>query len=350
MKRIALVGFGFMGRTHYGAWKKCRGAKVVAVCVTNLAHLSAKVEGNIAGVADNAKLPKSVRLYDDFARLLRDGGFDIVDITTPTALHADMTVAALKAGYHVLCEKPMALTLRDCDRMLAAAKRAKRELLVAQCVRFFPEYAYVRELVRSGRYGKVVAADFSRFIAPPKWSPKGSDWFFDEKRSGGVLFDVHVHDADFIAGTFGKPRRVQMAVHRNARGFADHTSTTYFYRDAFVTSDSSFAASASLKWEATGRVFFEKATVSFGPFLKAPLTVYPEEGKAFSPRLKSKTGYEAEVEYFLARVEGRPGERILTAKDARDSIALLLKERVSALFVADRREHSVSRNDDGLVR
>ena len=58
MKRVALVGFGFMGRTHYGAWKKCRGAKVVAVCVTNLAHLSAKVEGNIAGVADNARLPK----------------------------------------------------------------------------------------------------------------------------------------------------------------------------------------------------------------------------------------------------------------------------------------------------
>ena len=349
MKRVALVGFGFMGRTHYGAWKKCRGAKVVAVCVTNLAHLSAKVEGNIAGVADNAKLPKSVRLYDDFARLLGDGGFDIVDITTPTSLHADMTVAALRAGYHVLCEKPMALTLRDCDCMLAAAKRAKRELLVAQCVRFFPEYAYVRELVRSKRYGKVIAADFSRFIAPPKWSPKGADWFFDETRSGGVLFDVHVHDADFIAGTFGRPKRLRSVVHLNGRGFADHTSTTYFYRDAFVTSDSSFAASASLKWEATGRVFFEKATVSFGPFLKAPLTVYPSDGKAFSPRLPSKTGYEAEVEYFLAQVEGRLSERILTAKDARDSIALLLKERVSALLVADRRERSVSRNDDRLV-
>ena len=330
MKRVALVGFGFMGRTHYGAWKKCRGAKVVAVCVTNLAHLSAKVEGNIAGVADNARLPKSIRLYDDFARLLKDGGFDIVDITTPTALHADMTVAALKAGYHVLCEKPMALTLRDCDRMLAAAKRAKRELLIAQCVRFFPEYAYVRELVRSGRYGKVVAADFSRFIAPPKWSPKGTDWFFDETRSGGVLFDVHVHDADYVAGTFGRPRRVQMVVHRNTKGFIDHTSTTYFYKDSFVTSDSSFAASSSLKWEATGRVFFEKATVSFGPFLKAPLTVYPDEGKAFSPKLGSKTGYEAEIAYFLKQVSGRLKSRILTAEDARGSIALLLRERSAA--------------------
>ena len=94
--------------------------------------------------------------------------------------------------------------------------------------------------------------------------------------------------------------------------------------------DSSFAAAASLVWEASGRVFFEKATVFFGPFYKAPLTVYPDEGKPFSPKLPSKTAYEAEIEYFLGMVEGRRQKRILTAKDARDSIALLEAERRSA--------------------
>ena len=331
MKRVALVGFGFMGRTHYGAWKKCRGAKVVAVCVTNLAHLSAKVEGNIKGAADNSALPKSVRVFDSYEKLLASGGFDIVDLTVPTHLHAEMAIAALKAGFHVLCEKPMALSVRDCDRMLAAAKRAKRELLVAQCVRFFPEYAFVRGLVASGRYGKVVAADFTRYIAPPKWSAKGSNWFFDEKKSGGVLFDVHIHDLDYIAGTFGRPKIVSAAFHRNAKGVVDHTTATLACGDALITTDSSFAPSSSFVWEGSGRVFFEKATVYFGPFYKRPLTVYPETGKPFSPKLKSETGYEAEVRYFLAQVEGRLRERILTAKDARDSIALLLKEREAAL-------------------
>ena len=330
MKKVAIVGFGFMGKTHYGAWKKCRGAKVVAICDANLSQLTAKVQGNIKGAADNTAVPKSVKVYEDFGAMLAAGGFDIVDITLPTLLHPKMSIAALKAGYHVLCEKPMALELKDCDRMLAAAKTAKRQLLIAHCVRFFPENAYVRELVESGRYGKVIAADFTRFIAPPKWSPKGADWFFDEKKSGGVLFDAHVHDADYIAGTFGRPKALTASFHRNARGFVDHTTATFFYKDALITSDSSFAAAASLVWEASGRVFFEKATVYFGPFYKTPLMVYPDEGKPFSPKLPSKTGYEAEIEYFLGMVESRKQKRILTAKDARDSIALLEAERRSA--------------------
>ncbi len=330
MKKVAIVGFGFMGRTHYGAWKKCRGAKVVAVCDANLAQLTAKVVGNIKGAADNTTLPKSVKVYDDFDKMLSVGGFDIVDITLPTLLHPKTTIAALKAGYHVLCEKPMALKLKDCDRMLAVAKAAKRQFLVAQCVRFFPENIYVRELVRSGKYGKVVAADFTRFISPPKWSPKGADWFFDEKQSGGVLFDVHVHDADYILGTFGNPAAVSAVFHRNAKGYVDHTTATFRYADAIITSDSSFVAASSLVWEASGRIFFEKATVYFGPFYKKPLTVYPEDGKAFSPQLPKATGYEAEIRYFLKQVERGAAGDVLTAKDARDSIALLAVERKSA--------------------
>ena len=330
MKRIAIVGYGFMGKTHYGAWRKCRGAKVVAICDANLSQLTAKVEGNIKGAADNSAVPKSIRVYEDFDAMLATGGFDIVDITLPTLLHPKTAIAALQAGCHVMCEKPMALELKDCDRMLAAAKSAKRQLLIAQCVRFFPENAYVRELVESGKYGKVVAADFTRFIAPPKWSPKGADWFFDEKKSGGVLFDVHIHDADYVAGTFGRPKEVRTVAHRNACGFVDHTTTTYLYKDMFVTSDSSFAPAASLVWEGSGRVFFEKATVYFGPFYKQPLTVYPETGKPFSPKLPKETGYEAEIRHFLGQVEGRRQERIITAEDARDSVALVLAERKSA--------------------
>ena len=128
----------------------------------------------------------------------------------------------------------------------------------------------------------------------------------------------------------GRPKALTAAFHRNAKGFVDHTTATFEYKGALITSDSSFAAAASLVWEASGRVFFEKATVYFGPFYKAPLTVYPEDGKPFSPKLPSKTGYEAEIEYFLGMVEGRRQKAILTAKDARDSIALLEAERRSA--------------------
>ena len=331
MTRVAIVGFGFMGKTHYGAWRKCRRAKVVAVCEASRAQLSAKVEGNIAGVADNGPLPADVRIYETLDALLAAGGFDVVDVTLPTPLHPGTVLAALKAGFHVLCEKPMALSLKDCDRMLAAAKAARRQLLVAHCVRFFPENAYVRRLVRSGRYGKVVAADFSRFIAPPKWSPKGADWFLDEQKSGGVLFDVHIHDADYVLGLFGRPESVSSVAHRNGRDFVDHTSTAYRYGDGkVVTSSSSFAAASSFVWEASGRLFLERATVCFGPLFKSPLTVYPDGGRPFVPSLPKETGYEAEIRYFLRQVErGAPGD-VLTAEDGRDAVALVLAERKSA--------------------
>ena len=332
MKKIAIVGFGFMGRTHLGAWKKCPGAKVVAVCDSNLAQLSAKVTGNIKGAADNSALPRSVKVWADFDEMLAAGGFDVVDITLPTPLHARMAIAALKAGFHVLCEKPMALSLRDCDAMLAAAKGARRAFLVAQCVRFFPEYAWLAAAIRDGRFGKVVAADFTRFMSAPKWSPKGGSWLLDETKSGGLYVDAHVHDADYIASVFGLPSSVRSVSHRSRHGYVDHTTTVYSYADGkVVTADSSFAASGALTFDAAARVFFEKATVYLGGAYKAPLTVYPDGGKPFSPKLCCRSGYEEEARYFLSLVEGRaPRREVLTAKDARDSIALVLAERKSA--------------------
>ena len=331
MKRVAIVGFGFMGKAHCGAWKKCRGAKVTAVCDSNLAQLTAKVTGNIKGAADNSTLPDSVRVFDDFNAMLAAGSFDIVDITLPTPLHPEMSIAALNAGYHVLCEKPMALDLKSCDRMLAAAEKAKRLLLVAHCVRFFPEYAYLRKLVQSGRYGKVVAADFTRFMSAPKWSPKGGSWVLDESKSGGLYLDAHIHDADFILSLFGKPKSVFSRSRRSRFGYVDHLNTVYDYPEMAVSSSASFAASDSLLWDASARVFFEKASVYLAAAGKVKLTVYPQGGKPFSPKLSGVSGYEAQAAYFLKMIDGKTGgDKILTAKDARDAVALAIAERDGA--------------------
>lgn len=332
MTKIAIVGFGFMGRTHYGAWKKCRNAKVVAVCDSNLAQLSAKVVGNIAGAADNTALPKNVKIYADFEEMLSAGGFDVVDITLPTPLHRKTTIAALKAGYHVLCEKPMALNLADCDAMLAEAKKSKRVLLVAQCVRFFPEYAWLSDAIKSKRFGKVIAADFTRFMAAPQWSPKGGSWLLDESKSGGLYVDAHIHDSDYIASIFGMPQSVQSVAHKSVHGYTDHTTTLYTYPDGkIVTSDSSFVASQSLVWDASARVLFEEATVYIGGRYRQPITVYPNKGKPFSPKIGKLSGYEEEVRYFLSMLTSEKAKsEKLTAENARDSIALVLAEKKSA--------------------
>jgi len=326
-RTIAIVGFGFMGRTHYGAWKKCRGAEVVAVCDSNLAQLTAKVVGNIKGVADNAALPKSVKVWSDFDAMLAAGGIDVVDITLPTPLHAAMSVRALDAGCHVLCEKPMALATEDCDRMIDAAKKARRELFVAQCVRFSPDYAFLAKLIRSGKYGAVIAAEFTRFMSVPKWSAKGKSWFMDEAKSGGLYVDAHIHDADYILSVFGAPQSFVSKCHRGKDGCVDHLTTSYDYPDGkLVTAAASFAAAGSLVFDAAARVFFEKATVYLGGAYAKPLTVYPAKGKSFSPKLPTRTGYEEEIRCFLKRINGDHTQSF-AAEDARASLELVLSER-----------------------
>ena len=331
MKRVAIVGFGFMGRTHYNAWRRLRGAKVVAICDSNLSQLSAEVKGNIGGVGELAEIDPRIKVYADFGEMLSAGGIDIVDLTFPTPLHRGLSVAALESGCHVVCEKPMALALKDCDEMIKCAVASGRKLMVAHCVRFFPEYAYLRELVVSGRYGKVLAADFARFMAAPKWSPKGGSWLLDESKSGGLYVDAHIHDSDYIVSLFGMPAAVESRCRRSERGYVDHLASFYDYPGMVVTSSSSFAASDSLVWDASARVFFEKASVYLGGAGKTgALTVYPEGGKPFSPKLPAASGYEAELKYFLDVVEGRRAETLLSAKDARESIRLVLAERKAA--------------------
>ena len=325
MTRIAIVGFGFMGRMHYGNWKKIRGAKVVAICDADLARLTTVTDGNIAG-SDATTDFAGVDIHDDFSKMLAAGGFDVVDVTLPTPLHPGMTVAALKAGYHVLCEKPMALTVGDCDRMLKAAEASGRTLLVAQCLRFWPEYVALRNLLRSGKHGRVVAADFFRASCAP--DQKGSHgWYLDERKSGGCLLDLHIHDADMIAWLFGKPTDVSAWTHVRADGVLDHAQLRYAYPDKVVSATVSWAAAKTLGFEASFRITLERATIVLDGRRPQPFMVYPSTGKPFAPKVPKMNAYEAELRYFLDLLAGKADTSVLTARDARDAIALLARAK-----------------------
>lgn len=325
MTKIAIVGFGFMGRMHYGNWKKIRGVKVVAICDANLARLTETTKGNLSGIDETTDFT-GIAVYDDFGKMIAAGGFDAVDITLPTPLHPTMSIAALKAGYHVLCEKPMALTTKDCDRMLRAAADAKRTLLVAHCLRFWPEYVALRKILLSGKYGAVIAADFSRGSNPP--DPNGPHgWFLDARKSGGCILDMHIHDADMIAWLFGCPTSVSAWTHLRANGVLDHAQMRYVYPDKLVTSTVSWAHAASMGFESSFRVTLERATIVCDARRKDPFLVYPAKGRPFAPKIGKMNGYEGEQRYFLDLVAGRVKEPVLTAKEARDAIACIEKAK-----------------------
>ncbi len=184
--RVGIIGVGFMGSTHAAGW----------------AATDAELVGCVAETVDEARpLAEQcgLKIYRDLAAMLED--VDVVDICTPTHLHAQMIQQAAAAGKHIICEKPLTRTYAEGKQAIQACQKAGVRLLVAHVVRFFPEYALAQQSVAQGQIGKPGVIRLSRGSFRPK-KPVGN-WFLDETKSGGILMDLMIHDYDYarwIAG------------------------------------------------------------------------------------------------------------------------------------------------------
>jgi len=189
--RVGVAGAGFIGGTHAAAWM-AEGVPLTVhdVDAGRAAALAAGVGAAVAGSLDEL-----------FAAC------DVVDVCTPTHLHADVAIAAAQAGRHVICEKPIARTLPDAEAMVDAARRAGVRLFVAHVVRFFPEYVAARQAILDGAIGDVGVIRLTRHSFRPR-QPAGH-WFFDHAKSGGIVVDLMIHDFDFARWIAGEVVAVQ---------------------------------------------------------------------------------------------------------------------------------------------
>lgn len=331
LKRVAIVGFGFMGRMHYGCWKKVEGAKIVALCDKDTSQFKAPIQGGNLKGADASVDFGDAAIYDDFDQMLAEAKPDIISLTLPTTLHVPLTVKALNAGVSVLCEKPMALDAVSCETMINAAKNAPNgaKLMVGQCLRFWPAYVYLKELINTKKFGKVIAASFRRYSAPPGWG-KGKSWFLDEKKSGGVALDLHIHDTDIIQYLFGVPKSVTSTASYNSEGTMLYISTLYNVGSPAVTAEGSWAMTPTLGFEAGYVVTFEKAVVILDAKRPKPLCVYPMDGAPFEPKLPEGDGYAFEIQWFMDTLCGKKVDLITTPEQSRDSVRIVDAEKQSA--------------------
>ncbi|MDD2599665.1 MAG: Gfo/Idh/MocA family oxidoreductase [Kiritimatiellae bacterium] len=331
VKRVAIVGFGFMGRMHFGHWKKQRGFEVVALCDKNTAQFTEGIEGgNLAGADNSTDYGKAV-IYDDFDKMLAEAKPDVIALTLPTPLHVPLTVQALKAGVSVLCEKPMALNAKLCNEMVAAAAEAPdgAQLMVGHCLRFWPCYTYLKKLIDTQKYGSVVAASFKRYSAMPGWG-KGANWFMDESKSGGVALDLHIHDADMVNFLFGMPKSVTSSANYNSDGLMTFITTLYDVGDAVVSAEGCWAMTQSFGFEASYMVTFENAVAVMNTNAADALVVYPAKGKKFVPKLKAGDGYAHEIKWFADKLKGLEVEPVITPEQSRDSVRIIDAEKRSA--------------------
>jgi predicted dehydrogenase len=199
MIRIGIIGAGFIAESH---------ARGFAALPASQARLTA-VAGRSYERADGLARRYGAEAVHDFASLLPL--VDAVTICTPTPTHAEFAVAALRAGKHVLCEKPIARTTAEAEGMLAAARESTAKLMCAHLTRYEPEHRKAREVLQRGDIGQLRMASHSAVASMPTWASDA--WFADLEQSGGPLLDLALHGFDYLLWLFESPvRRVYAAV------------------------------------------------------------------------------------------------------------------------------------------
>ena len=331
MLRVGLIGLGFMGRGHVNNYKRLEreGApvKLVAVCDVEENRLSGRdiVTGNID--VGNAVDLSGYAHYTDYRKMIAEEQLDYVDIALPTYLHAGAAIAALEAGCHVLCEKPMARSIEECEAMITASRATGKKLMTAHCLRFWPAYEYLKDCVDTGRFGALTSAYFFRGGGTPLWSWQG--WLLDDAKSGGCLLDQHVHDVDTINWLFGPPQAVTTSARVVFEGSGyDAVSTRYLYDDGrVVCAEDDWTINGGFGFDMAFRVNFRRGSVHF---TQGKLTVYPTEGEGFTPELSADDGYYREIRYFIDCIlNDRPIETA-APESTRDTISIALAEQQSA--------------------
>ncbi len=330
MIKVGVIGLGGMGRKHLACYDHVEGAQVTAVADVVEEKLEPDQEaleiniGEGAGVVD----PEKHQLFESGMDLIESADVDLVDICLPTFLHAEHCVAALQAGRHVLCEKPMALTADQCAEVLEVAGDAPGRLMIAHVVRFMPPYEYLNETVESGRLGRLMELSVWRGTAPPRWS--WENWSLDHERSGGGMLDLHIHDADFLQYLLGRPTAVCCTGARGPSGGWDVVETQYFFEDKLaVRAGGNLAMPKGFGFEARFGAAFENGCLTFSTREGHGLLEYTEQGVRH-PELSHKDGYVEEISYFVRCLENNEMEAMVTPESAAFSVELVEAERRSA--------------------
>jgi predicted dehydrogenase len=191
--RVALVGMGRIGRVHLGALSTAHATEVVGVFDLN--QQLARERAEAANVA---------RVFPSWDAVLNDPDVQCVGVLLPHDIHEQYAIEALEAGKHVVCEKPLAPTLAECDRMLAAATAAGRRLLPVHNRVFGPAVEKMREILQQDGIGEVFLAQTTGFEAPPTVQT----WLATPRGGGGVLMSQAVHPMYVLRWLLGDVARV----------------------------------------------------------------------------------------------------------------------------------------------
>lgn len=322
MTNVAILGYGFMGKVHARAYASIPGVRVCAVATRK-------------PPAERNSLPDDATVFADWEKAIHDSGADVVDICLPTFLHERAVCAACERGLHVICEKPIALTTAEADRMIAAAKAAGTVFMVAQVLRFFAHYAKIRELIQGGAIGETFYASAQRFSEPPQWA----QWFQDANSSGGALFDLHIHDLDFLLSIFGLPQAVYARGSRSASGAWDQITNVLSRGNATLVGEAGYRMPVGWPFTTAFRAVGTRGSIDYSFRVKGNvdnteeaenrLVLYRGGHAPLRIDIDDPDPYRRQLEYFIRCVQSGEQPALAPPSESRNAIAVLEASRRS---------------------
>jgi predicted dehydrogenase len=329
--KVCVAGMGFMGATHIKSYLKIPGATVAAICDPVRLPVNGELSGAAGNVGDGKPLRldmTTVKAYSKFDDLLADPAIDLIDLCVPTPEHHPLCLAALKAGKHVICEKPMARTSAQCREIVAVAAKAKSFFMPAMVMRFWPEWSWLKEDIARQTYGPALAARFRRVSSPPGWSRAS---YLKGEHSGGALLDLHIHDTDFVQFCFGRPHAVFSVGATALSGAIDHVVTSYQVAGGIpVTAEASWLMTEGFGFKMEYTINFEKATADYdssrGP---DALKLYVDGEKPRVISCAAEDGYDRELRHMIESIQREIPPALVTAADGLSAVEICEAEEKS---------------------
>ena len=314
--RVGLLGAGLVAGVHAHAYRGSPGVRLVAVA------------DPAPGKALELAARHDAQVVPDLDAML-GLGVDVVDICTPPHRHAELALAALAAGRHVICEKPLARTLEEARRVVAAAERSQGLLMVGHVSRFEPDHRTARELVTAGEIGTVRQLTHSTTSTMPGWSEGG--WAADPARSGGPLLDQAVHSFDYARWVIGSPAvRVHCMAAGGAAGPATYTLTTVRYANGAIAHvECGWAHPAARGFKLLAEIVGTKGRLSWSYDQQMAGVLYPVEGDVEWWGALGDRGFTDELRTFFEAVRaGEPSP--VPASEALEAVRTALAATESA--------------------
>lgn len=318
MIKVILVGSGGMGNVHYDNYQLIDRVKVVGLVGTSQDSLKAQ--------------HWNVPFYTSITEAIKETQADVVDVCTPTFLHFAHVMEALHNEVHVICEKPLALSVKEATEMFEMASKVNKHLYVGQVVQFMKESEYIHELIENGSLGKPLDGYFERLSSIPNWV--SGSWMFDKDKAGLIPFDLHIHDLDLIISLFGKPQKVNYTPTYGTHSFPEHFRFMYDIDGINVVAEAAWF-NAQIPFTVRWRVYFEYGYVVYDGEV---ITIYHSEKKTevidLRPEVTIETGinvgatsmYLDELEHFVRCIEKDiptdkvPKEQVLSVLEVLESI------------------------------